>query len=251
MLSTAECVPVLLHGDGTPHEHPCDCEGGGADLTTGILQTLCVCLSHKSAPPPLKHLRGNLGWRSLGPSGVMDLVLCDLELNDWHWSYTIDIESKLQYHGNFLCQLHTILQRVYPRKFKVTLLFTSLFFFCGVYGLFDSKAEANDTADQLGEICVYEITLFTINCLSHTVLFSLSKRLNYFKDASNPLDWCAAVFSLLFITPLFFNSSGTLHWEAGACAIFLAWVNFLLYLQRSHIAKHISRHENKICRHSF
>lgn len=56
--------------------------------------------------------------------------------------------------------------------------------------------------------------------------------MNYFKDATNPMDWLAAVFSLLFIVPLFFNASGSLHWQAGAFAIFVSWVNFLLYLQR-------------------
>ncbi|XP_067107898.1 transient receptor potential cation channel subfamily A member 1b [Osmerus mordax] len=81
-------------------------------------------------------------------------------------------------------------------------------------------------------LCMVMVLLMNIHGIVKEVVQISQQRMSYFKDASNALDWGAAVFSLLFIIPLFFNSSGTLHWEAGACAILLAWVNFLLYLQR-------------------
>uniref|UniRef100_A0A667Z8R2 Transient receptor potential cation channel, subfamily A, member 1b n=1 Tax=Myripristis murdjan TaxID=586833 RepID=A0A667Z8R2_9TELE len=55
---------------------------------------------------------------------------------------------------------------------------------------------------------------------------------NYLKDYSNSCDWFAAIFSLLFVIPLFLSADGSLHWQAGAMAVFQSWVGFLLYLQR-------------------
>lgn len=49
---------------------------------------------------------------------------------------------------------------------------------------------------------------------------------------SNVLDWAATVCSLLFVTPLLLNVKKTWHWQAGALASLISWVNLLLYLQR-------------------
>uniref|UniRef100_A0AAZ3RDZ3 Transient receptor potential cation channel, subfamily A, member 1b n=1 Tax=Oncorhynchus tshawytscha TaxID=74940 RepID=A0AAZ3RDZ3_ONCTS len=57
-------------------------------------------------------------------------------------------------------------------------------------------------------------------------------RLSYLKDISNIQDWFSIILSLLFVIALFFNAEGSWHWQAGALAIIMSWVNFLLYLQR-------------------
>uniref|UniRef100_A0A6Q2X271 Ion transport domain-containing protein n=1 Tax=Esox lucius TaxID=8010 RepID=A0A6Q2X271_ESOLU len=71
-----------------------------------------------------------------------------------------------------------------------------------------------------------------------TLMFSVCvcvcvcQRRNYFKDLSNMQDWFSIIFSLLFVIPMFFCTPRSWHWEAGALAIIMSWINFLLYLQR-------------------
>uniref|UniRef100_A0A8C7QL28 Transient receptor potential cation channel, subfamily A, member 1b n=1 Tax=Oncorhynchus mykiss TaxID=8022 RepID=A0A8C7QL28_ONCMY len=64
------------------------------------------------------------------------------------------------------------------------------------------------------------------------VPISFRERLCYLKDISNIQDWFSIILSLLFVIALFFNAEGSWHWQAGALAIIMSWVNFLLYLQR-------------------
>uniref|UniRef100_A0A8C7DCI0 Transient receptor potential cation channel, subfamily A, member 1b n=1 Tax=Oncorhynchus kisutch TaxID=8019 RepID=A0A8C7DCI0_ONCKI len=58
------------------------------------------------------------------------------------------------------------------------------------------------------------------------------REVHYLKDISNIQDWFSIILSLLFIIALFVNAEGSWHWQAGALAIIMSWVNFLLYLQR-------------------
>uniref|UniRef100_A0A8C5CX64 Ion transport domain-containing protein n=1 Tax=Gadus morhua TaxID=8049 RepID=A0A8C5CX64_GADMO len=76
--------------------------------------------------------------------------------------------------------------------------------------------------------CFIVFHSFQINCC----FFPTCKRWNYFKDSSNNIDWLVAFFSLAFVIPLALNAEGSLHWQAGAMAVFHSWVCFLLYLQR-------------------
>ncbi|XP_050954767.1 transient receptor potential cation channel subfamily A member 1b isoform X3 [Labeo rohita] len=61
---------------------------------------------------------------------------------------------------------------------------------------------------------------------------SFREKVNYFTDLSNPADWGAAISSLVFVIPMFFNLEHTWQWEAGAFAILTSWIGFLLYFQR-------------------
>uniref|UniRef100_A0A8C7DGH3 Transient receptor potential cation channel, subfamily A, member 1b n=1 Tax=Oncorhynchus kisutch TaxID=8019 RepID=A0A8C7DGH3_ONCKI len=65
-----------------------------------------------------------------------------------------------------------------------------------------------------------------------TLIPGYQTRLSYLKDISNIQDWFSIILSLLFIIALFVNAEGSWHWQAGALAIIMSWVNFLLYLQR-------------------
>uniref|UniRef100_A0A7N8WR30 Transient receptor potential cation channel, subfamily A, member 1b n=1 Tax=Mastacembelus armatus TaxID=205130 RepID=A0A7N8WR30_9TELE len=80
----------------------------------------------------------------------------------------------------------------------------------------------------------HQITMVPISFIEVliTVVTIFKNRWNYFKDFSNQCDWFSAIFSLLFIIPVMFNMDGSLHWQAGAVAVFNSWVGFLLYLQR-------------------
>ncbi|XP_071780098.2 transient receptor potential cation channel subfamily A member 1b isoform X1 [Centroberyx gerrardi] len=80
--------------------------------------------------------------------------------------------------------------------------------------------------------CMVMVLVMNIYAIGKELVQLSQQRWNYFRDFSNPCDWAAAVFSLLFVIPLFLKLEGTLHWQAGAMAIFQSWIGFLLYLQR-------------------
>uniref|UniRef100_A0A674NZZ9 Transient receptor potential cation channel, subfamily A, member 1b n=1 Tax=Takifugu rubripes TaxID=31033 RepID=A0A674NZZ9_TAKRU len=61
---------------------------------------------------------------------------------------------------------------------------------------------------------------------------SCPSRLKYFKDYSNQMDWCTAIFSLTFIIPVMLNVDSSFQWQAGAMAVLQSWVGLLMYLQR-------------------
>ncbi|KAM5158043.1 transient receptor potential cation channel subfamily A member 1 isoform 2-T2 [Mantella aurantiaca] len=60
------------------------------------------------------------------------------------------------------------------------------------------------------------------------------QKLGYLMDGSNLIDWTIHISSIMFVSsictkPLFV---AFWQWQAGAIAVFLSWVNFLIYLQR-------------------
>nr|XP_038031426.1 transient receptor potential cation channel subfamily A member 1-like [Anas platyrhynchos] len=60
----------------------------------------------------------------------------------------------------------------------------------------------------------------------------IQQKLKYLLDYSNLLDWTIYTTSIIFVSSLFINTPAHLQWECGAIAVYLSWMNFLLYLQR-------------------
>ena len=58
------------------------------------------------------------------------------------------------------------------------------------------------------------------------------QRLSYFADLTNLLEWVLYVTSAVFIGPFFAGQAELWQWQCGAVAVFLAWFNLLLFLQR-------------------
>ena len=56
--------------------------------------------------------------------------------------------------------------------------------------------------------------------------------MKYLTDLNNTLEWVLYISSALFVGPVLFGYGDHLEMEAGAVAIFLAWFNCLLFLQR-------------------
>ena len=56
--------------------------------------------------------------------------------------------------------------------------------------------------------------------------------MKYFKDLNNYLEWVLYISSVLFTVPAILGYSTHSMWEFCAVAVFLAWFNLLLYLQR-------------------
>nr|XP_034311437.1 transient receptor potential cation channel subfamily A member 1 isoform X1 [Crassostrea gigas] len=73
--------------------------------------------------------------------------------------------------------------------------------------------------------------LTSINILKELVQM-VQQRLRYFLDPNNLVEWVLYVSTAVFIAPVLFNDSDCLNMEAGAVAVFLAWFNCLLFLQR-------------------
>nr|KAF6405854.1 transient receptor potential cation channel subfamily A member 1 [Rousettus aegyptiacus] len=59
-----------------------------------------------------------------------------------------------------------------------------------------------------------------------------TKKSNYFSDNNNGVEWVIYTTSIIFVSPLFVGLPAHAQWQCGAVAIFLYWMNFLLYLQR-------------------
>lgn len=69
--------------------------------------------------------------------------------------------------------------------------------------------------------------------------------MKYFKDPSNPAEWVTSIASLLFTIPIIFGVEDNWVWEVGAIAILLAWINFLLYLQRYLYQRLLNTHQDR------
>uniref|UniRef100_A0A8C3Q8B5 Transient receptor potential cation channel subfamily A member 1 n=1 Tax=Geospiza parvula TaxID=87175 RepID=A0A8C3Q8B5_GEOPR len=90
---------------------------------------------------------------------------------------------------------------------------------------------------------LYEDSYFTRVCMCLVLIMSLlgickeifqliQQKLKYLLDYSNLLDWTIYTTSIIFVSSLFINTPAHLQWECGAIAVYLSWMNFLLYLQR-------------------
>uniref|UniRef100_A0A663MYS7 Transient receptor potential cation channel subfamily A member 1 n=1 Tax=Athene cunicularia TaxID=194338 RepID=A0A663MYS7_ATHCN len=77
----------------------------------------------------------------------------------------------------------------------------------------------------------YENSYFTRVCMCLRNNINRTK-LKYLLDYSNLLDWTIYTTSIIFVSSLFINTPAHLQWECGAIAVYLSWMNFLLYLQR-------------------
>ncbi|CAC5415131.1 TRPA1 [Mytilus coruscus] len=91
------------------------------------------------------------------------------------------------------------------------------------------------TCHQTGmglEIGKWVVLLFTVLNILKEIFQMVQQRVKYFTDLNNLLEWVLYVSSALFVTPVLFGYSDHLNTEAGAVAIFLAWFNCLLFLQR-------------------
>ncbi|XP_078619964.1 transient receptor potential cation channel subfamily A member 1-like [Branchiostoma floridae x Branchiostoma japonicum] len=65
----------------------------------------------------------------------------------------------------------------------------------------------------------------------------IHQKQKYFRDVTNLLEWCLYVATLVFIVPFLTDACERedivrLQWQMGAVAVFLAWFNLMLYLQR-------------------
>uniref|UniRef100_A0A674P1E1 Transient receptor potential cation channel, subfamily A, member 1b n=1 Tax=Takifugu rubripes TaxID=31033 RepID=A0A674P1E1_TAKRU len=80
--------------------------------------------------------------------------------------------------------------------------------------------------------CMMMVLVMNIYAIIKELVQISQQRLKYFKDYSNQMDWCTAIFSLTFIIPVMLNVDSSFQWQAGAMAVLQSWVGLLMYLQR-------------------
>ncbi|KAI8501666.1 Transient receptor putative cation channel sub A member 1 [Branchiostoma belcheri] len=89
----------------------------------------------------------------------------------------------------------------------------------------------------LENICIVICLAFGAFNVLKEIVQMLHQRQKYFSDVTNLLEWCLYVATLVFIVPFLTDACERedivrLQWQMGAVAVFLAWFNLMLYLQR-------------------
>ncbi|XP_055967198.1 transient receptor potential cation channel subfamily A member 1 [Sorex fumeus] len=103
----------------------------------------------------------------------------------------------------------------------------------GIINETSDHSEILDTKDSyLIKICMILVFLSSIFGFCKEVVQIFQQKANYFSDVNNALEWVIYTTSIIFVSPLFIGIQAYVQWQSGAIAIFLYWMNFLLYLQR-------------------
>ncbi|CAI9719233.1 transient receptor potential cation channel subfamily A member 1-like isoform X3 [Octopus vulgaris] len=84
-------------------------------------------------------------------------------------------------------------------------------------------------------ITIWLITIFCIINLLKEIVQIIQQGKRYFREPINILEWILYTSTCVFILPFLFRLSLHFQWEAGALAIFFAWFNLLVFLQRIEI----------------
>ncbi|XP_060077074.1 transient receptor potential cation channel subfamily A member 1-like [Ylistrum balloti] len=82
------------------------------------------------------------------------------------------------------------------------------------------------------QVCVYIVVVFTGLNIFKELAQMYQQRMKYFTDIGNALEWVLYVTTGVFVIPMITGTTYKFQVEAGAIAIFLAWFNCLLFLQR-------------------
>uniref|UniRef100_H0VJD1 Transient receptor potential cation channel subfamily A member 1 n=1 Tax=Cavia porcellus TaxID=10141 RepID=H0VJD1_CAVPO len=104
---------------------------------------------------------------------------------------------------------------------------------------FNSTGIINETHNQTDttnsypiKVCMILVFLSSIFGYCKEVIQIFQQKRNYFLDYNNALEWVIYTKSIIFVLPLFVSIPAYVQWQCGAIAIFLYWMNFLMYLQR-------------------
>nr|XP_033785675.1 transient receptor potential cation channel subfamily A member 1 [Geotrypetes seraphini] len=83
-------------------------------------------------------------------------------------------------------------------------------------------------------VCVSLLFIMSVFGILKEIVQIIQQRVKYLMDGTNIIDWTIYVSSLCFVLPLLIDPTNTINWQwqSGSLAVFLSWVNFLIYLQR-------------------
>ncbi|XP_074843185.1 transient receptor potential cation channel subfamily A member 1 isoform X2 [Carettochelys insculpta] len=89
-----------------------------------------------------------------------------------------------------------------------------------------------DEDSYFERVCMCLVFVMSLFGICKEIFQLFQQKLKYLLDCSNLLDWTIYTSSIIFVSSLFVNTPVGLQWECGAIAVYLSWMNFLLYLQR-------------------
>nr|XP_014342061.1 PREDICTED: transient receptor potential cation channel subfamily A member 1 [Latimeria chalumnae] len=93
-------------------------------------------------------------------------------------------------------------------------------------------AQRNGQVPHFVTVCMFIVLFMSLFGVCKELVQLFQQRWKYLMDCSNLLDWSIIVFNILFVVPMLFGNFNGCHWEFGSIAVFLSWVNLLLYFQR-------------------
>ncbi|XP_057592299.1 transient receptor potential cation channel subfamily A member 1 [Hippopotamus amphibius kiboko] len=103
----------------------------------------------------------------------------------------------------------------------------------GIINETSDHSEILDTKNSYSiNICMILVLLSSIFGYFKEVAQIFQQKRNYFLDGNNAVEWIIYTTSIIFVSPLFIRIPAYVQWQCGAIAIYLYWMNFLLYLQR-------------------
>ncbi|KAM9198587.1 transient receptor potential cation channel subfamily A member 1 [Dugong dugon] len=103
----------------------------------------------------------------------------------------------------------------------------------GIINETSNHSEMLDTKNSYSiKVCMILVFLSSIFGYCKEVAQIFQQKRSYLWDHSNAVEWVIYTTSIIFVLPLFVGIPAHVQWQCGAIAIFLYWMNFLLYLQR-------------------
>ena len=86
------------------------------------------------------------------------------------------------------------------------------------------------------EIIPYIVAVFAVLHLAKEIVSIYMQRVRYFFLITNLLEWALYVMALIFMLPFLIPDTGLrshpeAYWQMGTCAIFLGYLNFILFLR--------------------
>lgn len=111
-------------------------------------------------------------------------------------------------------------------------LFVYVVFVAALTGfVVDNRVGDTSSLSSFSTVCQYVIVIFSLCRIVTEVLQMVQEKERYFVRFVNLLEWLTFITSIVFIVP-FGGSQSTLQWGFGAIAIFLAWINLVLFVRQ-------------------
>jgi transient receptor potential cation channel subfamily A protein 1 len=167
------------------------------------------------------------------PLAALDkMVKCDRKDLLIHPLSSALLKSRWDSYGSLVFKLNTL-------AYVIFLIFlTSAVALVTETGMPNTNATRNQTHIQektlssFGRVSQVIVVIFGILQLIKEIVQMFQLRLNYFADFTNYMEWTLYITSILFVAPVGTVEQDSYRMEVGAVAIFLAWINLLLYIQR-------------------
>ncbi|PVD23407.1 hypothetical protein C0Q70_16676 [Pomacea canaliculata] len=81
-------------------------------------------------------------------------------------------------------------------------------------------------------LCLWIVAVYCMLGIIKEMVQMITQKTRYFADKQNLFEWILYMTSLVFTAPFLLGCSYHWQWEAGSLAVFFAWFNFLVVLQR-------------------